>query len=427
MSSTFNYPNWVTKAVIYEVNVRQYTKKGTFAAFKEHLPRLKQLGVSVLWFMPIYPIGKLERKGTLGSYYSISDYRAINPEFGTLEDFVDLVKEIHTLGMFVLIDWVANHTSWDNHLINSHPEYYMQDSQGNILAPFDWEDVADLNYDNKELWQYMIDSMKFWIEQADVDGFRCDVADLVPTPFWNEARKQMEAVKPVFMLAEAENPGLNEIAFDMSYASKFHKIMNGIVRNESKAYDLLPWFEKVRRDFPPKTIMMQFITNHDENSWNGSESERMGRATNTFAVLSFTVPGMPLIYSGQEVGFNKRLKFFDKDEIDWFGDCDLSDFYQKLVDLKTNTPALWNDNYNESIQWVNTSNDEKVFCFLRKKDDSLVFVALNFSNELQKLIVKDANHKGEYTEYFSGAEREFYGFDSLILDPFEYMVYVRKG
>jgi glycosidase len=376
--------------------------------------------------MPIYPIGELKRKGTLGSYYSISDYRAINPEFGTLNDFVELVKEIHNMGMYVLLDWVANHTSWDNYLTHEHPEYYVRNSQGIIQAPFDWEDVADLNYDNKELWQYMIDSMKFWVEKANVDGFRCDVADLVPTPFWNEARKQLDSLKPIFMLAEAENPGLNEYAFDMSYASKLHKTMNAVVRNEKKAYELFPWFEDVKRDFPDNTIMMQFITNHDENSWNGSESERMGEAKNTFAVFSFTVPGMPLIYSGQEVGFKRRLKFFDKDEIDWFDDCELALFYKELVKLKTENPALWNDNYCNTMQWVNTSNDEAVFCFVRKKDDNQVFVALNFSNSVQKVIVKEGKHSGAYKEYFTKAERDFFGFDSLILDPFEYLVYVKN-
>lgn len=419
-----NRPNWITQATIYEVNVRQYTKEGTFASFKNHLSRLKNLGVKILWFMPIYPIGELKRKGTLGSYYSISDYRAINPEFGTMDEFVELVKKIHSMGMYVLIDWVANHTAWDNSLTHEHPEYYRQDSQGKILAPFDWKDVADLNYDNKELWQYMIDSMKFWIEKADIDGFRCDVADLAPTPFWNETRKQLDAIKPIFMLAEAENPGLNEFAFDMSYATKFHKMMNAVVKQEMKVYDLFSWFDNAKKDFPENTIMMQFITNHDENSWNGSEHERMREAVNTFAILSFTVPGMPLIYSGQEVGFKRRLKFFDKDEIDWFDDCDLFGFYQNLIQLKNENPALWNDNYCDSIQWVNSSNDEAVFCFLRQKENNKIFVALNFSNEIQKIIVKDGNHTGFYKEYFTGEEREFFGFDSLILEPFEYLVYV---
>ncbi|NJM15628.1 MAG: hypothetical protein HC896_09885 [Bacteroidales bacterium] len=235
----WHHPSWTERAVIYEVNTRQFTKSGTFAEFKGHLDRLQDLGVDIIWFMPIYPIGQKQRKGSLGSYYSIKDYKDINPEFGTKEDFKQLVNEIHKRGMYVLIDWVANHTAWDNPLTETNPEFYHQNEKGKIVAPFDWEDVAHLNYANRDLWSYMSGAMEYWVKEFDVDGFRCDVADLVTVEFWNFARNQVEKIKPVFMLAEAENADYNNLAFNMSYASSLHRNFTAIAKGDKGAYEII--------------------------------------------------------------------------------------------------------------------------------------------------------------------------------------------
>lgn len=210
-------PEWVKNAVIYEVNVRQYTPEGTFNAFTEHLPRLKTLGVDILWFMPVNPIGVKNRKGPLGSYYSVKDYTAVNPEFGTMEDFRRLVEQVHEQGMYAIIDWVPNHTAWDHRWTKEHPDWYKQDEKGEFVSPFDWTDVIQLDYDNEEMRQEMIEEMIFWIRESDIDGYRCDVAHMVPVDFWDEARKELDKVKPVFMLAESDQYFLHKNAFDMTY------------------------------------------------------------------------------------------------------------------------------------------------------------------------------------------------------------------
>ncbi|NCO56430.1 MAG: alpha-amylase, partial [Bacteroidetes bacterium] len=338
-------PEWSKNLTIYEVNLRQYSLSGSFKDFEKHLPRLQELGVGILWFMPIQPIGVINRKGTLGSYYSVNDYLSVNPEFGTIEDFKSMVKKIHELGMYVIIDWVANHTSWDNTLITGHPEFFTKDSLGKIISPVkDWTDVADLNYDNKGLRRYMIDAMKFWLKETDIDGFRCDVAGMVPTDFWEEVHPALDSVKKVFMLAECEDPKLHNIAFDMTYTWDFHNLITNIAKGNKNASSLVPLFKKEKNDYTKDAYRMYFTSNHDENSWNGTAYEKFGKGVKTFTVLSFIVPGMPLIYSGQEAGLNKRLKFFDKDTIEWKKD-DFFNLYETLIALKKRNKALWNGAY----------------------------------------------------------------------------------
>ncbi|MCU0332981.1 MAG: alpha-amylase family glycosyl hydrolase [Ignavibacteriaceae bacterium] len=326
----FKPPEWSYDKAIYEVNVRQYTEEGNFKSFEKYLPRLKELGADILWLMPIHPIGEKNRKGILGSYYSVKDYNAVNPEFGTLDEFKSLVKIIHKMGMYVIIDWVANHTAWDNQWIEKHPGFYTQDSLGNIISPNpDWTDVADLNFDNKELWTEMIDALKFWVEECDIDGYRCDVAGMVPIEFWIEARTELEKIKNVFMLAEWDTPEVH-LAFDMTYDWDLHHILNGIVKEEKTAADLIVHLNKNEEEFPANAFRMQFTSNHDENSWNGTEFERLGDGVEAFAVLTCLIPDMPLVYSGQEAGFNKRLSFFEKDLVEW-KEYKLFDIYSKLL------------------------------------------------------------------------------------------------
>ena len=305
-----NYPDWAKNAVIYEVNTRQYTPEGTFKAFETSLPRLKDLGVDILWFMPIHPIGIKDRKipegmkESLGSYYSVKDYKGVNPEFGTQADFKSLVDKAHEMGFKVIIDWVANNSSRDNAWITEHPDWYMHDSTGKILAPFDWTDVAKLNYSNKEMRAAMIDAMKYWVVNCNIDGFRCDVAGEVPRDFWEDARKEIETIKPMLMLAENEDkPELCIKAFDANYGwamcnGTFVRVSNG----KDSVEAIIKTQQKIDSTFPANAMKMNFITNHDENSWNGTAQEKFGSGVNAFAVLTYTLPGIPLIYSGQEAG-----------------------------------------------------------------------------------------------------------------------------
>ena len=417
--------DWTKNSVIYEVNVRQYTSEGTFEAFEKHLPRLKELGVDILWFMPIHPISKKKRAGTLGSYYAVQDYRAVNPEFGTLEDFKNLVKRAHDMGFKVLMDWVANHTGWD-HVWMENPDWYTRDENGNIIKPpgTNWEDVADLNYNNREMRAAMIESMKFWVEECDVDGFRADYAGGVPVDFWEEARREIEKIKPVFMLAEDDHTyELLEKAFDCNYGWGLYNIMNDIARGRKDASTIKSYFEKVGKKYPSGTYPMHFITNHDENSWNGTEYERLGDAVEAMAVLTFTVPGIPLIYSGQEVGLNKRLKFFDKDQILW-NNLNMQEFYKALIRLKKENEALWNGDEGGPIEFLETSY-RKVLAFKREKDQNKVIVVINLSDKEQTATVETGLHEKGFREYFTGAEFDLTGEMTIKLEPWSYIVLVK--
>jgi glycosidase len=310
------HPEWSRNATIYEVNIRQFTLEGTFNAFSEQIPRLKKMGIDILWLMPVAPIGEKNRKGSLGSYYSVRDYKAINPEFGTLDDFKKVVEKAHQEGMKVIIDWVANHTSWDNPWITEHPDWYTKDSLGNMISPYDWTDVVQLDYTKKDVWNGMVDVLKYWIRETDIDGYRCDVAWKVPVEFWDFARTELDKVKPVFMLAEAEIPQYHTRAFDMTYAWELHHLLNSIAQGKKNVRSLDSLLIRQDTLFPADAYRMLFTSNHDENSHKGTEFERMGEGSICMAVLTATLPGMPLLYSGQESAFNKRLRFYDKDTID---------------------------------------------------------------------------------------------------------------
>ncbi|MGD8627964.1 MAG: alpha-amylase family glycosyl hydrolase, partial [bacterium] len=419
------HPDWSYDASIYEVNIRQYSPGGTFAEFEEHLPRLKDMGVDILWFMPIHPIGQVNRKGTLGSYYSVKDYYGVNPEFGTLEEFKALVEKIHAMGMHVLIDWVANHTSWDNDLTRTHPEWYIRDVHGNFVPPVaDWSDVIDLNYNVPGLWYYMSDAMRFWVEYVGVDGFRCDVAGMVPLEFWNYVRVELDEVKPVFMLAEWEAPEAHDFAFDMTYAWGLDHLMAKISKGMAPASGIGAYLAEEARRYPRSAYRMNFTSNHDENSWNGTVYERMGDAAVTMAVLAATLPGMPLIYSGQEVGLNHRLEFFEKDEIKWHDDV-LEDFYTRLLGLKKSNHALWNGYMGGDLTWIHTTNDAGVFAFLREKEGDRVFVILNLSGRQQIVTLEGDAHHGDYRDAFTDEAVSLDDLTSFTLDPWDYRVLSR--
>lgn len=427
-----NYPEWAKNAVIYEVNVRQYTPEGTFKAFEANLPRLKDLGVDMLWIMPINPIGVKDRKvpegskTSLGSYYSVKDYKAINPEFGNEADFKALVTKAHDMGFKVIIDWVANHSSRDNAWITEHPDWYVHDSTGKILAPFDWTDVAKLNYKNKDMRLAMIDAMKYWVTNCDIDGFRCDVAGEVPVDFWEEARAELQKTKPLFMLAENEDhPELCNKAFDMNYGWGMHSLMHNVAQGKDSVSQLYRQVMKVDSIMPKNAMQMNFITNHDENSWNGTAREKFGAGENAFAVLTYTIPGMPLIYSGQEAGLNKRLKFFTKDTINWKA-ADYSPFYKKLNALKHSNQALWNPPYGGTFAKIKNTEPAKVMSFMREKGDAKVLVVLNLSATPVSVAVKGDVVNGTYTDVFTGNETKIQKKEPFTLEAWGYKVLEAK-
>lgn len=423
VEKTFKHPAWSYNAGIYEVNLRQYTNEGTFKAFEKHLPRLKDLGVKILWLMPIHPIGELNRKGSLGSYYSVKDYKAINPEFGSLQDFKDLVAQIHEMGMYVIIDWVANHSAWDNVWVKDHPDFYTKDSTGGFMPPegTDWEDVIDFNYDNTELREYMLNALKYWVDECGIDGYRCDVAAMVPTDFWENARTELDKIKPVFMLAEAHESELHQKAFDMTYNWQLKDVMNGIADGDNNVLDLINLTGVEDEEYPPYAFRMAFTTNHDENSWNGTTKERLGAGAEAFAVLTNVFEGMPLIYSGQEAGLDKRLAFFEKDEIEWKNDP-MFDIYRKLMTLKLNNQALWNGEKGGQMEIVKLNDNKNVFCFTRQKGKNKIFAIFNLSNKQRSIDISSEQIEGSYKDLFTDKSVKLISKETFELPAWRYRV-----
>lgn len=421
MSEAFRPVEWIHSSSIYEVNLRQYTPEGTIRAFIRELPRLQDMGIDILWFMPITPISLEKRLGSLGSYYACSDYTSINPEYGTLEDFIALVKEAHALGMRVILDIVANHTGWDHRWTREHPDYYRRNPSGQFYDAHGWADVIDLNYDNPQLRQAMIGVMRFWIENCDVDGFRCDMAMLVPLDFWREARLALDPLKPLFWLAECEEIAYHEV-FDATYTWKLLHKMEAVWRKESPVSGLDEVLEYYDTMFPADGLRAYFTTNHDENSHSGSEFERMGAMAKPFAVLCSTWNGLPLIYSGQELPNYKRLKFFDKDQIDWTGRSELHGFFRTIMHLRKRNPALRSADPAVTTLRLHTSLDEHCFAFARRAGDEQVVVLLNLSAGDLTLSVAQLLLQGTYREAFTGIWMDMSRLSSLVLPPWGYMV-----
>ena len=362
-------------SVVYEMNVRQYTPEGTFAAAQQELPRLAELGVDIVWLMPIYPIGVEGRKGPLGSYYAVRNYCDVNPEFGTLVDFDNFLAEAHRLGLRVVLDWVANHTSPDAVWVTERPaDWYERDAEGNTTFTADWSDTANLNYENHDVWEGMAAAMRFWMERG-IDGFRCDMACEVPLEFWQETISGLRADYPeMYMLAEGEEPKLHTLSgFNSSYSWELHHMMNSIARGEQNIPELLAYLEKDAQRHPAEAFRLMFTSNHDENSWAGTEFERMGDAAKLMAVLTFTLPNcQPLIYTGQEMGWNTRFEFFQKDPIPAWEKNEYFDFYKWLIALRHNNPALAAGAAGGKFEVV--SAEDSVLVFTRTLPDNKVTV-----------------------------------------------------
>ena len=396
-TSTLAHPEWTRSATLYQINTRQFTPEGTFRAAQAHLPRLQTLGVDILWLMPVHPIGEVERKGSLGSPYAVRDYKAVNPEFGTLEDLRAFVDEAHALGMRVILDWVANHTAPDHPWVHEHPEWYARDARG-ALRPtpwWDWTDIVDLDYRQPGLWRAMTDAMAFWLREADIDGFRCDVAGFVPTPFWERARAELDAIKPVFMLAEWQARDLHARAFDATYAWDWYDAMHAVASGAQDVSALFKVYAENQGSYPPEAQRMTFVSNHDKNAWDGTMWEQFGDALNAAIVLSVVGEGMPLLYNGQEAGNDRRLAFFDRDPILW-REHPVGDLYRRLFALKHDAPALHNAPWGGRMVRVPNNDEAHVLSFVREAEGSVVFAAFNFSPEARAVAFRDALHHRTY-------------------------------
>lgn len=419
---------WKTSATIYEVNIRQYTKEGTFKAFQEHLLRLRKMNVEILWLMPITPIATEKMKGTMGSPYSASDYTSVNPEFGTLEDFKNLVNEAHKLGFKIIIDWVANHTGWNHIWTKSHPEFYKKNEDGTFKTPSGMDDIIELDYSNSELWNAMISAMNFWVEETDIDGFRCDLASWVEINFWKEARPKVEERKSLFWLGEfdeLENPEYGTI-FDASYSWRWMHETENYCKN-NVPLEVLKNLLQEYSGLGDETQRIWFTSNHDENSWNGTEYEKYGELALPLAVFSTTWNGIPLMYSGQELPNRKRLKFFDKDCIEWGSHCEKEHFYSTLFKLKTENPALHGGDSNVQTYFINTTANDKIFAYLRKNGNNEVLVLLNFSREEVHFRIEDDNLKDVFQDIFIQEERNFSEHKEFCFQVSDYAVFQKQN
>ncbi len=422
----FKPAEWVKSASIYQINVRQFSAEGTFNGATAQLPRLKELGVEILWLMPIHPIGAVKRKGALGSPYAVRDFRGVNPEFGSAADLRHFVERAHALGMHVILDWVGNHTSWDNVLRSSHPDWYVHDSDGKPTPTpwYDWDDIIDLDYSKPALRRYMTEAMVYWVKEVGVDGFRADAAGLLPQDFWDHAARTLRAIKPVFMLAEWESRDMHRDAFDASYAWSWWDTLHDIAKGKKDATALYSYYAWNRKFYPRQAKRLLYTTNHDKNAWDGTEFEIFGDAVDAAIVFSFVSEGMPLIYNGQEVGNRKRLAFFDRDPIVWTA-SPYTALYQQLIALKKQHSALWNGAHGAVMDPVPNNAPKQVFSFVRANASDKVFVVLNLSAQPVTARFEKTLHHGQYRDFASGAPVSVDASSSFEMAPWSYRVLVK--
>jgi len=423
------HADWTRDAVIYQLNTRQFTEAGTFVAAQEHLPRLAELGVDIVWLMPIHPIGEVNRKGELGSPYAVLDYRAVNPDLGTEEEFRAFIDAAHELGLKVILDWVANHSAWDNALATEHPDWYLKSPEGDFMPPqgTDWSDVIDFDYSQAGLREYMTGSLAYWVREFDVDGYRADVAGYVPLDFWETARAELDAIKPVFMLAEWETRDLHAHAFDATYAWGWKEAMQELVASGDGAGAMRGYYAGQQTTWPDGVFRMAYTDNHDQNSWDGVASEIYGPAYETAIALSFVGPGIPLIYNGQEADLAHQLSFFGKDQIEWkTGEFD--PLFRRLIALKTEQQALWNGPFGSPKVEIPNSASNDVLSFVRGEEGSRVFGVFNLSPRAVSGAFELARHHGEYVEAISGEDVTFGPgeADGFELAPWQYRILVER-
>ena len=417
MSTAFPIISWGNGTNIYEVNVRQYTKEGTLKAFMEHVPRLHEMGVEILWLMPITPISAEKRQGTWGSYYAAQSYTEIDPAYGSADDFKELIRVVHANGMKLIIDWVANHTGYDHVWTKAYPSWYRKDEQGNFTDIYGWVDVIDLNYEVPEMRVEMIRSMIHWIKEYDIDGFRCDMARTVPIDFWVESRSECDAVKPLFWLAECEILAYHE-AFDVTYGWEAMRAMDKYMKNELTLAEILPILTSYAM-YPVGSEKLLFTSNHDENTYYGTEYEKYGARAKAMAVFTCTWPGIPLIYSGQEKPNLKRLEFFEKDFIDWQGEIALHEFYKTLLGLRKKNKAL----QESASVFIVPSGHKDVLVYLCRRQNDKVLVLLNYSDTDATFLLNHPAVRGVYIDLFTGKEVDLKRKESFHFSAGEYKVF----
>lgn len=423
----------VAHSVLYEANIRQYSEEGTFNAFAQDLPVLKKMGVKILWLMPINPISTTKSKGPLGSYYAVSDYTKVNPEFGTLEDFKALVQKAHELGIYVILDWVPGHTGWDHHWIQEKSDYYLKNRKGEIIDPIDfrtgksfgWTDVADLNYNNLEMREELRQAMVYWVKETDIDGYRIDQAYAVPPVFYDKTIEALREIKPVFLLAETDiyHPGgINLVSkFDATYDWPGHQLSKEIAQGRSSATNYHRHIQRTNRLYGPENILVNFISNHDENSWNGTVKESYGAADHAFMAMNFTLPGMPLIYSGQEYDLNKRLRFFEKDSFPKVAGKTM-ELLQQLGALKNNHRALAAGTSAGSYKRINTTRDNQILAFEREKEGDTLVVVANLSKDYAQFTMPYAGSFKRYQDFKSKLLSPSYQYD---MKPWEFWILIK--
>lgn len=410
--------NWIQNTNIYEVNLRQYTPEGTINAFAAHLPRLGDMGVETLWFMPLTPIAQKNKKGSMGSYYACSDYTSVSEEFGTLDDFKALVQKAHGMGFKVIIDWVANHTGWDHWWTWEHPDWYEKDEHtGDFKKASGMDDIIELNFNHPGLRKAMIEAMKFWVTETGVDGFRCDLAFWVQLDFWIEAKGELDKTAPLFWLGELdalEHPDYMQV-FDAAYTWTWMHKTEQFYKGQLSFTDLLQLLHRYRQ---APGMDAWFTANHDENSWNGTEYEKYGAMAKALAVFSCTWPGVPLVYSGQELPNQKRLQFFEKDVIDWKPDIALHNFYKLLFALKKTNKAL---GAGASLERLD-AGDDAVLVFKRANGNDEVLAAINFSGKTVAVSLPPFADT-VMTAVFGGSEENGTSQQHFTLDPWAFAVF----
>mgnify|MGYP006275698395 CR=1 FL=1 len=381
-------PEWVDDVVMYEIFVPDFSEEGTFQGVVNRLDSLKAMGVNTLWLMPIHPVGEKRAKtniGPLGSPYAVKDYKAANPDYGGDEGFRTLVEEVHSRDMYIIIDWVANHTAWDHPWVSEHPEYYTEGPvDGRFTYPLldgdttDWTDVVDLNFENREMRTKMVDAMKFWVEEYNIDGFRCDVAHQVPLDFWNAAIDTLETVRPVLMLAEAAEPEMHSVGFDLTYAWPFYGAIKRVWEEDAPASELLAQVDTTLEDLPGASHRLRFTTNHDETAWDASPLDIFGGEEGSEAafVLATSVPGVPLVYNGQELGVEDTISFFEATPYDWSKQSELRDFYRDYLQFYSTSDVMKNGDFD-----ILTPDADDAVVFSRATEEDELLVVVNVRGE----------------------------------------------
>jgi len=420
------HPEWTADATIYQINTRQFTPEGTFAAAAGHLPRLAALGVQILWLMPVHEIGEHHRKGTLGSPYAVKDYYSVSSELGTLADLREFVDAAHAAGMHVILDWVANHTAWDNPLVGAHPEWYARDWKGDLQPSpwWDWPDIVDLDYSAAGLRTYMTEAMAYWVRDVGVDGFRCDVAGFVPTDFWEVTRAELERIRPVFLLAEWESRELHDRAFDATYGWTWNEAMHRIASGAADVAALRAYYAWNEKAYPADVLRMLFVSNHDKNAWEGTEFEQFGDALEAAIVLSVVSEGIPLVYNGQEAGSTKRLEFFERDPIVWT-EHPLGELYARLIALKRANHALWNGRWGGRMVEVVTDRERTSLAFVRRQGEHAVLLVLNLGPEPSAITLLDGPCAGLWHDAGTNEPVRLATGDRVELGPWGYRLLVQ--